>query len=510
MAELRVRVVTASDDAAHSDVGFFGSARPAASYAGWSPRLVLGAESPGGLMLPSATPTASSLYAPRAVTLVPDTDGGVGLVIAADTGNHRLLIWHGLPATNGAPADVVLGQPDLTSEGPAAGGRGPENGFHLPTGVLVHEGRLVVADAWHHRVLVWDSVPTVHDTPPDHVLGQPVLGQRPKLLVAERRQVTANRLAFHAFVLAQMRDFEGAEPWLARAEKVAPSNVWVWVERAKVFELQDRFEDALSVLRYALMLQPWLRPTIQTSAHALVQAGRDDEALRLLAQATQHVECAWLVEQMANLQIELGQHEAARHSLERFAALSPRMEPGVLERLNAQRAEAAYLSGDHTAALAYAQQCQSPALRHFAAQLQRGPITGKRVVLPVGFVRQHHLTCAPATLATISRYYKMPAEHLRIAEEICTAGTSAYSERNWALKNGYAVREFRVTWENAQALLQRKIVFSLGTMVRRDRKKLVFIMSNFRPCLRASVSALTTFGVSMKPKVRITRFTSGM
>jgi hypothetical protein len=175
MAELRVRVVTASDDAAHTDVGFFGSARPAASYAGWSPRLVLGAESPGGLMLPSATPTASSLYAPRAVTLVPDADGGVGLVIAADTGNHRLLIWHGLPDSNGAPADVVLGQPDLTSEGPAAGGRGPANGFHLPTGVLVHEGRLVVADAWHHRVLVWDAVPTAHDTPPDHVLGQPDL-----------------------------------------------------------------------------------------------------------------------------------------------------------------------------------------------------------------------------------------------------------------------------------------------------------------------------------------------
>ena len=172
---MRVRVVTAADDFGHADAGFFGSARPADTYAGWLPKFVLGADSPGGLMLPSATPTASSLYAPRAVTLVPDADGGVALVIAADTGNHRILIWHGLPDANGASADVVLGQPDTTSEGPAAGGRGPENGLHLPTGVLVHEGRLVVADAWHHRVLVWDSVPTAHDTPPDHVLGQPDL-----------------------------------------------------------------------------------------------------------------------------------------------------------------------------------------------------------------------------------------------------------------------------------------------------------------------------------------------
>ena len=283
-------------------------------------------------------------------------------------------------------------------------------------------------------------------------------------LTATAPKVHSDWLAFHAFVLAQMRDFERAEAWLARAEKVDPSNVWVWVERAKVFECQDRYEDAIAVLRYALMMQPWFRPTIATSAHSLVLAGRDDEALRLLAQATQHVECAWLVEQLSHLQIELGQYDEARHSLERFATLSPRMEPGVLAQLNALRAEAAYLSGDRTAALKFAQQSQSPALHKFAAQLQQGAHAGKRVVLPVGFVRQHHLTCAPATLATLSRYYKMPAEHLSIAEEICDDGTSAYNERKWAIKNGYAAREFRVTWENAIELLNHNIAFTFGTI----------------------------------------------
>lgn len=43
--------------------------------------------------------------------------------------------------------------------------------MHPPTGVLVHDGRVVVA--WHHRLLVWDELPTVTGTPPDHVLGQP-------------------------------------------------------------------------------------------------------------------------------------------------------------------------------------------------------------------------------------------------------------------------------------------------------------------------------------------------
>jgi hypothetical protein len=44
--------------------------------------------------------------------------------------------------------------------------------MNLPTGVLVHDGRLIVADAWHHRILVWNSVPQASDMAPDLILGQ--------------------------------------------------------------------------------------------------------------------------------------------------------------------------------------------------------------------------------------------------------------------------------------------------------------------------------------------------
>ncbi|MDO5502323.1 MAG: NHL repeat-containing protein [Actinomycetia bacterium] len=138
-------------------------------YGDWAPAVVLGAVSEGGLMLPSATPTAGHLYGPRAAWLDDD------LLVAADTGNHRVLIWHGFPGHDGAPADVVLGQIDEESEGPAAAGAGPANGLHLPTGVLVADGRLIVADAWHHRLLIWDAVPEATGTPPDHVIGQATL-----------------------------------------------------------------------------------------------------------------------------------------------------------------------------------------------------------------------------------------------------------------------------------------------------------------------------------------------
>lgn len=134
---------------------------------GWSPEVWLGAPAPGGLALPPAKPSMAWMYSPRGVFL------GEHRLVVADSGNHRVLIWHGIPESDEQPADVVLGQSDGESEGPAAAGRGPERGMYLPTGVLVHDGRLIVADAWHHRILVWNTVPKSSDVAPDVVLGQP-------------------------------------------------------------------------------------------------------------------------------------------------------------------------------------------------------------------------------------------------------------------------------------------------------------------------------------------------
>ncbi|SBS77848.1 NHL repeat containing protein [uncultured Mycobacterium sp.] len=133
---------------------------------GWSPDVWLGAPAPGGLALPPASPTMAWMYSPRGVFL------GEDHLVVADSGNHRVLVWHGIPDADEQPADVVLGQPNGATEGRAAAGRGPERGMNLPTGVLVHDGRLVVADAWHHRILVWNSVPQASDTAPDLILGQ--------------------------------------------------------------------------------------------------------------------------------------------------------------------------------------------------------------------------------------------------------------------------------------------------------------------------------------------------
>lgn len=107
------------------------------------------------------------LLAPRGVWV------GGGRLFVSDTGQNRVFIWHTLPATEWAEPDVVLGQTDATETGRNAGGAVGADTLHYPSGVWSDGQRLVVADAWNHRVLIWHHMPTRHGQPADIVLGQP-------------------------------------------------------------------------------------------------------------------------------------------------------------------------------------------------------------------------------------------------------------------------------------------------------------------------------------------------
>jgi hypothetical protein len=111
----------------------------------------------------SADVGPSTLSAPRGVW----TDGTRLLV--ADSGNERVLVWSSFPTENGAPADLVLGQPDLASEGPSisAGGLG------WPLAVASNGTQIAVADCGANRVLVWNAFPVASGASADVVLGQP-------------------------------------------------------------------------------------------------------------------------------------------------------------------------------------------------------------------------------------------------------------------------------------------------------------------------------------------------
>jgi len=92
-------------------------------------------------------------------------------LFVSDTRNHRILIWNAMPTANAADANVVLGQPDMTSNAANNGGISAIS-LNFPGPVYASGGKLFVADTNNHRVLIWNAIPTANRAPADVVLGQ--------------------------------------------------------------------------------------------------------------------------------------------------------------------------------------------------------------------------------------------------------------------------------------------------------------------------------------------------
>ena len=145
--------------------------------------------------------TANTMLSPVSVT-----SDGVRLFVT-DLGFNRVLIFNTIPTTNGASADVVLGQPDMVSSlsnnaytGTAAtsstdttnkevpvlctvsngvdlyGNKTFPNGcnatLNFPRFALAAAGRLIVADGGNDRLLVFEKMPTANGTLADTIIGQ--------------------------------------------------------------------------------------------------------------------------------------------------------------------------------------------------------------------------------------------------------------------------------------------------------------------------------------------------
>lgn len=106
--------------------------------------------------------SASSIHYPVSAT---EHDGSLYLT---DFGNRRILIYNTLPLTPPAIANHVIGQDDFVS----SWGNCNSLSLYLPQHMTIVGDRLIVSDTNNNRVLVWNTVPATGGIAPDIVLGQ--------------------------------------------------------------------------------------------------------------------------------------------------------------------------------------------------------------------------------------------------------------------------------------------------------------------------------------------------
>jgi len=122
---------------------------------------------------PDFTTTTLSITANQNSLRLPTSVASDGVhVVVADTDHNRVLIWNRIPTVNNQPADVVVGQPGFTTT--SIPGNVPNaKAMRGPQGVWIQNGKLYVADTQYNRVLIFNQIPTSNGAAADVVLGQP-------------------------------------------------------------------------------------------------------------------------------------------------------------------------------------------------------------------------------------------------------------------------------------------------------------------------------------------------
>ena len=151
----------------------------------------------------TTTATATNMISPTSVS-----SDGIHLFVV-DLGQNRVLIWNKIPTSNGAAADVEIGQPDMVSNlsnnsyavpaNPTQDALGATQGLipvlckstgnnddgtalfpnlcektlSFPRTVLAAGGRLFIADGGNDRVLIYNQIPNANAAAADIVLGEP-------------------------------------------------------------------------------------------------------------------------------------------------------------------------------------------------------------------------------------------------------------------------------------------------------------------------------------------------
>lgn len=130
--------------------------------------------------------TQSNLRTPLAVA-----SDGVHVVVA-DTDQNRVLIWNSIPVSNAQPADVVVGQTNFTSFGVNST---TASTLRSPEGVWIQNGKLYIADTGNNRVVIFNHIPTANGASADIVLGEPDMTTNTQPVLSQQLNILDTNLA---------------------------------------------------------------------------------------------------------------------------------------------------------------------------------------------------------------------------------------------------------------------------------------------------------------------------
>lgn len=271
----------------------------------------------------------------------------------------------------------------------------------------------------------------------------------------------AELCAEEADIYIAYRDFSAAQECLDKSATISP-NKYTDLLRVELKTAEDNYEQALVLSEALIAKHPGYRSAIQQHAELLQISGDTAGAIEQLKRCMETSESWWVAVQLFSLSLEAKDYELGQACLDHLEGYL------VLNGVEGQR-QFNRLKAD----LLCAQQRYEEAIplletKNLYSQKVKESIEKgsekSRQILDVPFVRQANMTCAPASLTAVSRYWGVEQDQQEIVDAICYGGTQSYDERRWSLEKGWSVSEFDLVFETIKQLIDKGIPVLLSTV----------------------------------------------
>jgi cellulose synthase operon protein C len=274
-------------------------------------------------------------------------------------------------------------------------------------------------------------------------------------------------LCRRAEIASFYRDFSRAEEFLLAA-RLREDNRVVRYYQAYLLYLQDQYQPALEQVLELLRSEPDYRSAIQLAAYLLQVTGDAQSAIGVLHEPAFRMQSVPVANQLFSLYLEAGDYDRAGECVTHIENLLLDEQPASIRLVNRLKSDLLCAQQRYADAIPYLELTSPFHNKVYASiKLNRDKITAselRRKVLGVPFVRQSHMTCAPASIAAVTAYLGRPVEQQVIANDISYDGTPAFAERKWLEQQGWNPVEFEMNYASVKDLIDSGFPILLATV----------------------------------------------
>lgn len=280
--------------------------------------------------------------------------------------------------------------------------------------------------------------------------------------IAKDKSLIPEILAFKSIIQRSFKNYSDTERLLDEAENLSDQDNWIASLKIQLLvELNDlklAEKQAISLLKknvgaYNLKVLSNIIIKDRGSKFAI-------EQYHHYINQIQTVDC-WL--DLARLYANLHDWENCETAVSQF--LSKRIFEDKLDNriVRTLQGQIAAYKGDTDTAIAMLSTLNVNYWNIVCENLKTNGSKVDKKILEVPFLRQEHMTCAPTTLAALSKFWGVDVTSKEIADEICFDGTPDTKERQWLKDNGFYFKEFELDSQLAYQLIDNNIPFALVT-----------------------------------------------